>query len=180
MKKNIAIIGIVLAAAAQSAFANGVEKTLPADATDVQIKTVSLDQYATGEKIVSDGNVDGPVYENTYTTMLDVVVTYQSKDDQDVAQRIEGESDISYDPTPTVSFELPVTDAEIAAIKGKKLDPRSLIAVNVQTESVQIDDPKAQYICRYDNDSNQPLDGCVEPATPQITVSRLVLSVDRK
>ena len=149
MKKNIAMISIILAAVAQSAFANGVEKTLPADATNAQIKSVSLDQVATSVTTEWTGSEGQPVDTYQYSTMLNVTVTYQSKDDEDVAQRIEGESDISYDPTPTVSFELPVTDAEIAAIKGKRLDPRSLVAMSVSQQNVDFDKAIYTNACVY-------------------------------
>jgi hypothetical protein len=177
MKKNIALVSILLAAIAQTAFANGVEKVLPADAANVALKSAKLAEVATSSTTHYVGN---EVYDtNNYTTVLEVTVTYQSKDDQDVSQRIEGESDISYDATPTVVMDLPVTDAEIAAIKAKKLDARTLVTVSVAQENVQINKPGYQYQCSYGNDSNEPINGCVEPAVPTITVSRPVLSIDR-
>ena len=180
MKKNIAIIGIILAAIAQSAFANGVEKTLPADANNVQIKSVKLAQVATSSTTDWNTSDGSPNTEFQYGTALEVTVTYQSKNDQNVAQRIEGESDLSYDATPTVSFDLPVTDAEVAAIKGKKLDPRSLVTFSVSQQSVDFDKAVYTNSCVYGTDSGSPENEatCVKHET--VTESRPVLSIDRK
>ena len=77
-------------------------------------------------------------------------------------------------------MDLPVSDVEAKAIKAKKLDGRTLVSVSVAQENVQIEQPGYQYKCSYGNDSNEPINGCVEPAVPMITVSRPVLSIDRK
>jgi hypothetical protein len=180
MKKNIAIVSILLAAVAQTAFANGVEKVLPADAHNVKLTSASVGYLATGLVKTSDGNVDGPVYENTYTQVLTVVVKYDSKDDQDVSQRIEGESDLSYDATPTVYLDLPISDAEVAAIKAKKLDPKSLVSLAVSQQQVQFDKAIYTDACRYNNESGAPDNEatCVKHET--VTESRPVVSVDRR
>ncbi len=60
MKKNISLISIILAAAAQTAFANGVEKTLPADAHNAQVKSVALGYQQVGEKCDNDPGIEIP------------------------------------------------------------------------------------------------------------------------
>lgn len=180
MKFNLAILAIALFTTSAFADGNGVERALPKDAHNVKIASAALNFYATGLKKTSEGNIDGPVYENTYTQMLLVTVTYQSQDDQDVAQRIEGESDLSYDPTPTVSFELSVSDAEIAAIQANKLDPRSLVEMSVSQKDMPFDKAVYTAACVYNNESGAPEneDTCVKHET--ITESRPVLVLSRK
>ena len=180
MKKNIAIISILFAVVSQNSFANGVEKTLPIDATNVKISATGLDQVATGQKLIVDGN-DGPVYENTYSTMLNVVVTYDSKDKTDDATALGNGNDPIEEIVggPTLSFELPVTAAEVAAIKSKSIDPTSLVALSVAQKDVQEDNEEFTSACHFDNDSSQPEDSsCIKHTTT--TVSRPVLSIDRK
>jgi hypothetical protein len=180
MKKNIALVSILLAAVAQTAFANGVEKVLPADAHNVVVAAASLEEVATGLVKISDGNIDGPVYDNTYTTMLTVTVNYSSKDDSDVPCELTQIGD-GCEPTgqPRYVVSLPVSDAEIAAIKSKKLDPKTLVSVTVTQQDVQIEQPGYQYKCSY-NTEGGTFGNCVEPAVPMVTVSRPVLSVDHK
>jgi hypothetical protein len=181
MKKNIAVISILFAAAAQTAFANGVEKTLPLDATNVKISTTGLDQVATGQKLIAD-SIDGPVYESTYSTMLNVVVTYDSKDKTDAATALNNSVDNAQEEIvggPTLSFELPVSAAEVAAIKSKSIDASSLVAISVAQQDVQVDNEEFTSACRFDNDSSQPEDSsCIKHT--KTTVSRPVLSVVRK
>jgi hypothetical protein len=179
--KNVQLVTLATLLIAGSAFGagHGVEKMLPADAHNVQIQSADIAQIATGQKLVTDG-FEGPVYDNTYTPELYVTVTYDSKDTTDAPQTGTG-NDFDFragDSTqPTVAFTFALSDAQLAAIKAKTLNAASLVTISVDQETVQIDDPSAQSVCRYDFDSNLPLDGCVEPATAQITVSRPVLHV---
>jgi hypothetical protein len=172
-------LATLLISSSALASGHGVEKILPADAHNIQIQSADLAQIATGENLICDGN-DGPVYENTYTTKLYVTVTYDSKDDTDAPKTGSG-SNFDFLPgdstSPTVSYTFDLSQAQMAAIKAKTLNAVSLVTVSVDQETVQIDDPNQQAVCSYDNDSNLPLNGCVEPATAQITVTRPVLSV---
>lgn len=179
MKKNLVMMSIILAAIAQSAFANGVEKILPSDAKNVKIKSVELDQVLINS-VTTGWNNDGPTYENTYGPALAVAVTYDSKSGEDVPQRTDGDTNATYDPTPTIYLELSISDAEAAAIKAKKLDVNTLVSMSVTEKQVQFDNPVYTDACRFSNDGG-PAENestCVKHET--ITESRPVLTVNNK
>jgi hypothetical protein len=181
MKMNLLTVAALVATSSAFGAGHGVEKILPADGHNAQVLSAELDQIATGQKLISDDN-EGPKWEDTdFVTKLGVTVTYQSKDDNDAPATGSGSNGefLPFDSTlPQVMYTFDVTAAQIAAIKAKTLDPKSLVSVSIEQETVQIDNPNTQAVCSYDNDTNVPLNGCVEPAPAQITVSRPVLFVD--
>jgi hypothetical protein len=175
------ILAAVAAMTMTSAFANGVEKHLPMDAHNVKIASAELAEYATSSTHVWSNSGDGGGYDiNHYSTELQVTVTYESQDNTDVPQsNVEGGS--PYDSTtPTVVFYVPLTDAQIAQVKSKQVDPRSLVSLMVVTKTVSVPDSSHEYICSYGNEGNEPLYGCVEPATPMVNVTLPVLTLSTK
>ena len=165
----------------QMAFANGVEKTLPRDAKNVKIESAVLGNNATGQKLINDG-IEGPQYENTYSDAIEVVVTYQSKDDSDAPKSgsgLDGQFMSGDSTSPTLYFFLPLSKEEVASIKAKKVDPRDLVAYNVEVKTVQVA-VQTEYKCRYDNDTNLPEFGCVEPAPKLVSEQHPVLTIGRK
>jgi hypothetical protein len=185
MSTKMSLLAVTALLAAGSVFADGhgVEKMLPVDATNVRLQSATLDQVATGLVQASDGNIDGPTYDNTYTTELSVVVAYDSKDLSDDENTLGSGQDGQiepWDPAPqdAVTYQFQLSAAQIAAIKAGTLDPKSLITVSSGQDTFTIDAPSAPYVCSYD-ESNHPLYGCVEPAAKQITVTRPALFVDQ-
>jgi hypothetical protein len=173
MKKNIALAIVALSALTQTAFASGVEMDLPADAHNVKIAAVELDGVVVGETPLPDTSEGAPNSEPIYAPSLGVTVTYESTDTTDVPQATDGDFDPS--TLPTRYLEIRLTDAQAAAIKAKKLDPRSLIGQPVLTKAtVQEEDTSYEYKCTYDNDNNEPLYGCVEPPVPTVAVPVII------
>jgi hypothetical protein len=181
MKKNIAIISILFAAVSQNSFANGVEKTLPIDATNVKVSVVTLGSMMTSQTLISDDN-EGPKYQNNYSPSLDVDVTYNSADQSEDATALSNGNDPQEVVVggPTASFQLQITDAQAAAIKAKKLDPKSLVVISVAQKTVQFDNPVYTKSCIFSSDYNEPVnaDTCIKHE--KVSESRPVLTVDLK
>jgi hypothetical protein len=182
--KNITVSLFVALFSLPLAHANGVEKgiekVLANDAHDAKVTQVALGWEPTGQTLVSDG-VDGPVYDTTYTQALEVTVTYQSSDQTDLPTEPNNDGEeVVVGSSPTVWGYLPATDAEVAAIKAHTLDPMTLVTAGLSDTTVQIENANYQYQCQYDNDSNLPMYGCVEPAVPTHPEQRKLLTVDRK
>jgi hypothetical protein len=180
---NVILSALSLLTLATPAFAgHGVEKVLPADATNVAIASVSIQQVATGQTEIADG-ADGPVYDNTYSPALNIVVTYTSKDHSDDATALNNDSDNAQEVVvggPTLTFNLlPVTAAQVAAINAGTLDPRTLLTLSVTQATVKFNNPEFTDSCQFDNDNGGPINPeCVKNVVT--TEVRPVLSIDLK
>ena len=177
--KSLVLVYVAVSALATAAFAaGGVEMHFAADASHVQIQSVELGSKLIGVKEEGFTN-EGPITENIYGPALEVTVTYQSTDTADLPASVDGES--NYDAVPTRFLTLDVSNAEIAAIKAGKLDPRSLVSLSVAKGTIKVEDPSYEYQCNYDNDSNQKIDdGCVEKPVPMVDEAATIVTVDRK
>jgi hypothetical protein len=179
---NVILSALSLLTLATPAFAgHGVEKILPADATNVSIASVSIQQVATGETKISDGQ-DGPVYDNTYSPALSVVVTYTSKDQSDDATALSNDND-PYEVVvggPTLTFDLlPVNAAQVAAINAGTLDPKTLLTLSVTQSTVKFNNPEYTDSCDFDYQSG----GVTNPECMKNVVTtevRPVLHIDLK
>jgi hypothetical protein len=180
--KMFVFAALASALSISSAHANGVEKILANDAHDVQLANAVVGWEPTGEKVISDG-IDGPVTETTYTQALEVTVTYKSKDTTDLPTYPGNDGEATTPPgaIPTLYFWLPLTDGEVAGIKAGTIKPATLVQISaLTTVSVQVDDANYQYQCSYDNESNQPINGCEEPPIPTHPEDRKAFTIDRK
>lgn len=134
---NLVLSTLSLLTLATPAFAH----VLPADATNVTVSNVTIGYDVTSQTLISDGN-DGPVYQNNYSPVLDVQVTYTSKDQSDDATALDNSGDEEVVVGgPTLDFYLPVTAAQVAAIKAKTLDPKTLVAISITPAPVQFNNP---------------------------------------
>jgi hypothetical protein len=174
-KMNLVLSTLSLLTLATPAFAH----VLPADATNVTVSNVTIGYDVTSQTLISDGN-DGPVYQNNYSPVLDVQVTYTSKDQSDDATALDNSGDEEVVVGgPTLDFYLPVTAAQVAAIKAKTLDPKTLVAISITPAPVQFNNPVFTSSCIFNNDSSQPENPeCIQNVYS--TEMRPVLSVNLK
>jgi hypothetical protein len=180
MKKNILMMITLLAAT--TAFAGGVEKhyVLPADATNVKVEEVTVTQELTSQTLIADGN-DGPVYENNYTPMLEVKVTYDSKDHSDDQTALGNGNDPIEEVIggPAVYFTLPATDAELAAVEAGKLSGTSLVSLVLVKQNVSFNDDKFGDDCTFSADQAAPLNPeCI--IHDRTVENRPIVSISRK
>jgi hypothetical protein len=181
MKKiNVILSAVVVLTFALPAFAgHGVERILSNDATHIQVASVTVDQEVSGETLMT-GTED--VYQNTYAPVLNVVITYNSKDSSDDATALDDSSDNPQEVVvggPTVSVSLPVTLAEVAAIQAGRLDAKSLVVLSSAQKPIQIRDEEFTSSCRFDNENAAPSNPeCIQ--TVAKTEMRTIVQVSRK
>jgi opacity protein-like surface antigen len=177
--KNFTLCAFSLLILTAPAFAgHGIERVLPEDAKNVAISSVSIGYDVSSQTLISDGN-DGPVYQNNYSPVLSVEITYDSKDTRDDATALNEDDQEEVVGGPTLTFYLPVTDAQVAAIKAHTLDGKTLVAISVAQAPVQFTNPVYTDSCIFSSDYNEP----VNPECIQNVVStevRPVLNIDLK
>ncbi len=183
--KNLLITSVfaILVTVSVNAFANGVEKVLPADASNLQLKAAAVAYVPTGN---DGGNAQEgtPGSASGSKAILEVSFVYSSKSTQDVPSTgsgLDGQVTDADDVRPQFAVDFDISDDLAKQIAAGKVSAASLFSYAVQTESVQVQEP-VQYHCQYlsTNDggsfekadpSCQEPDGITTENRPVVTVS---------
>lgn len=183
MKMNL-LLAIAVTTSCSAAFANGVEKILPADATGIELKNAALAYLPVGAESTGNELEGNPDQATGTQTVIEANFVYRSKSNLDVASTgsgLDGQITGSDDQRPQFSVYLAASDSLIAQVKSKKLSLRDAIKYSVEVKAVQVSVP-TQYHCQYistnDNGDMEKADpsciesdGIVTESRPAVTVS---------